>query len=144
MDKQQIIDYVMNSPANTNPNVLGTMLDGIGGDKNIHSVEVANLNAYRASSNEAYEVTSDKTFAELMEAYENGAVIVLQVKEQTGSNPYHIYSGIAGVNSTFNEHSELVIDRFTATKTIDGYTGDRIEMSIADYGVYYSYFRGTN
>lgn len=31
MEKQQIIDYVMNSPANTNPNVLGTMLDGIGG-----------------------------------------------------------------------------------------------------------------
>ena len=33
MDKQQIIDYVMNSPANTNPNVLGTMLDGIGGQE---------------------------------------------------------------------------------------------------------------
>ena len=31
MDKQQIIDYVMNNPANTNPNVLGTMLDGVDG-----------------------------------------------------------------------------------------------------------------
>lgn len=30
MNKQEVIDYVMNSPANTNPNVLGTMLDGAG------------------------------------------------------------------------------------------------------------------
>jgi len=29
MTKQEIINYVMNSPANTNPNVLGSMLDGI-------------------------------------------------------------------------------------------------------------------
>ena len=31
MDKQQIIDYVMNSPANTNKMVLSDMLDGVGG-----------------------------------------------------------------------------------------------------------------
>ena len=32
MTKQEIIDYVMNTPANTNPNVLKTMLDsGSGG-----------------------------------------------------------------------------------------------------------------
>jgi len=29
MSKEEIINYVMNSPANTNPNVLGSMLDGI-------------------------------------------------------------------------------------------------------------------
>ena len=34
MDKDKILDYVMNSPANTNPNVLKTMLDsgGSGGE----------------------------------------------------------------------------------------------------------------
>ena len=35
MNKQQIIDYVMNSPANTNPNVLGTMLDSMDGMVNM-------------------------------------------------------------------------------------------------------------
>ena len=105
-----------------------------------HPIEIANLNAYRASANESYEVTSNKTFAELMEAYENGAVVVLRVREQTGSNPYHVYSEIADVQSTFNEHGESVIDRFIAVKAIDGYTGNRIEMGIASYGVYYSFF----
>jgi hypothetical protein len=31
MSKEQVMDYVMNSPANTNPNVLSGMLDGISG-----------------------------------------------------------------------------------------------------------------
>lgn len=29
MSKEQVMDYVMNSPANTNPNVLSGMLDSI-------------------------------------------------------------------------------------------------------------------
>ena len=33
MDKQQIISYVMHTPGNTNPNVLGSMLDGTGGQE---------------------------------------------------------------------------------------------------------------
>ena len=109
-----------------------------------HPIEIANLNAYRASSSEDYEVTSDKTFAELVEAYEDGAVIVLRVKEQTGSNPYTAYSEIADVQTTFDEHGEPIIYRFIAVKTVNGYMGDRIEMGVADYGVYYSYFNGTN
>ena len=32
MNKEQILDYVMNSPANTNKAVLSDMLDGIGGN----------------------------------------------------------------------------------------------------------------
>lgn len=31
MSKEQVMDYVMNTPANTNPNVLSGMLDGISG-----------------------------------------------------------------------------------------------------------------
>ena len=31
MSKEQVMNYVMNSPANTNPNVLSGMLDGISG-----------------------------------------------------------------------------------------------------------------
>jgi len=38
MDKQQIIDYVMNNPANTNPNVLGTMLDSMDGMVNMVTI----------------------------------------------------------------------------------------------------------
>ena len=32
MDKQQIIDYIMHTPSNTNPAVLGSMLDTFAGD----------------------------------------------------------------------------------------------------------------
>lgn len=31
MSKEEILNYVMNSPENTNPNVLGNMLDSLGG-----------------------------------------------------------------------------------------------------------------
>ena len=31
MGKEEILSYVMNSPENTNPNVLGSMLDSLGG-----------------------------------------------------------------------------------------------------------------
>ena len=53
MTKEQIIDYVMNSPANTNPNVLGSLLDGLGG---IVPTKVTNI-----SSNGTFDVTDCAT-----------------------------------------------------------------------------------
>ena len=41
MTKDEIIDYVMDTPGNTNPNVLRGMLENSGGDGNYKFVEVA-------------------------------------------------------------------------------------------------------
>ena len=39
MGKEEILSYVMNSPENTNPNVLGSMLDGMGGN-NLNRIQL--------------------------------------------------------------------------------------------------------
>ncbi len=43
MDKQQIIDYVMHTPENTNPNVLGSMVESLLDENSGYKVETGNL-----------------------------------------------------------------------------------------------------
>lgn len=43
MDKEKILSYVMNSPSNTNPNVLRTLLDAEGGGSSDFSVATINF-----------------------------------------------------------------------------------------------------
>ena len=48
MSKEQVMDYVMNSPANTNPNVLSGMLDSVaesgGGTVEVSKIKIATFN----------------------------------------------------------------------------------------------------
>lgn len=43
MNKQQIIDYVMNSPANTNPSVLGSIIETLINENSGYKVKRGNL-----------------------------------------------------------------------------------------------------
>ena len=75
MDKNDIIDYVTETPGNTNRAILGSMLDSFassGGGGGSASNFVVTFNGDRQSGS----WTSDKTFADVKSAYDNGQNIV--------------------------------------------------------------------
>ena len=63
MDKEEIINYVMETPGNSNPAVLGSMLEqynsGSGSNEEVLLVYFQNIMG---------NITCDKTFAEISEA----------------------------------------------------------------------------
>jgi len=83
MDKEQIIDYVMNSPANTNRAVLEGMLDEIGGGGTSEPLIV------NFSVQNGYEVL-DKTWTEIDEAIMSGRNVYLDYP--IGSERPHAYT----------------------------------------------------
>lgn len=64
MDKDKILDYVMNSPANTNPNVLKTMLNSGGSGGGTIMV---------ITSDDGTVETLDKTVDEIIQMLSNGS-----------------------------------------------------------------------
>ena len=63
MDKDKILDYVMNSPQNTNRAVLEGMLEGMGGGDNEPFVVTFSQPEFGGA------VIADKTYAEISEAF---------------------------------------------------------------------------
>lgn len=70
MDNDKILDYVMNSPANTNPNVLKTMLEsgGSGGGSGGGSALI--VEATYDSTNDCFTLQS--TWQEILDAFKAG------------------------------------------------------------------------
>ena len=97
MDKNQILDYVMNSPGNTNRAVLSGMLDSITGNE----VARFDVNVTMDYQTDHYEVTGwDKTFEEIFEAYNSGKIIVAHTKAFGGSQMLNMYD-ISESSATF-------------------------------------------
>lgn len=79
MGKEDIIDYVMKTPENTNPNILRSLLDSeANNNKYIVTLTPTSLD---------YSGTMDKTVAEINAAYEAGQQIVFRV--YTGDGTYN-------------------------------------------------------
>lgn len=86
MDKQQIIDYVMETPENINPVILGQFLDELGGGGGgATDFKIFIVNETRVYNGRDYTATLDKTWKEIYDATEEGYDIML-VKEDAG---YH-------------------------------------------------------
>ena len=85
MGKEQIIDYVMNSPANTNRAVLEGMLDEIGGGGTSEPLIV--IPHFNTEDNGEY---LNKTWQELWDAYISGKQVLLvhDTSDEIGSNIY--------------------------------------------------------
>ena len=78
MSKEQVMDYVMNSPANTNPNVLSGMLDSVaqsgGGTVEVSKIKIGTITGAGdniVTNQIGFSVgggrfTDNKTFAELI------------------------------------------------------------------------------
>lgn len=75
MNKEKVMEYVMETPGNTNPNVLRSLLDS--SDDN-HFIVTLTPTA------EDFSGTMDKTVAEIYEAYQSGKRIVFRVMTEDG------------------------------------------------------------
>ena len=73
MSKEQVMDYVMNSPANTNPNVLSGMLDSVA-----QSGGTSQFVVHGTPNAADLTVTTDKTYEEISAAYDSGALVIMK------------------------------------------------------------------
>ena len=76
MEKQEVIDYVMNTPMNTNPRILGQMLDELGGGSS-EPVVIMFREVDDPGSTPVY--TCDTTFEETLALVEKGCVNALSI-----------------------------------------------------------------
>ena len=70
MDKNTILDYVTETPGNTNRAVLGSMLDSIGGGDSGSGSNISLIHLIREYDEEGYStnnLTADKTYTEMAE-----------------------------------------------------------------------------
>ena len=80
MDKQEILDYVMNTPGNTNRAVLSSMLNsvgsgsGSGGDSDFIIHAELSYNIDESGGLELVIDSIDKTFDEVNDAYNSGKI----------------------------------------------------------------------
>lgn len=95
MDKDTILDYVTETPGNTNRAVLGSMLDEIGGG----GAEPLIINRTFDSDTESYTY-GDTTFGEVRQAFESGRLVIIRTEGDTTTNfdlvygiDYNIASG---------------------------------------------------
>ena len=84
--KNEIFDYVMNSPENTNPAVLGSMLNNLesGGDTGDPLI---------VTFSGEYGNSCDKTFAEIKSAFESGRRVYATLSNVSGDIPSS-YTGV--------------------------------------------------
>ena len=74
MDKNRIINYVMKTPENTNPNVLSSLLDSEMDNRFVVTLTITDSETI--DNDIALSGTMDKTSAQITEAYESGQQIV--------------------------------------------------------------------
>ena len=111
MDKETILNYVTETPGNTNRAVLGSMLDSIdsGGDEML----VVGLIAQTGS----YDFTTDKTYDEIAESIYNGNynIVLAGLNNVAGGKVHHLrvvnyggyekYGGISNIGFSCLEGS---------------------------------------
>lgn len=76
MTEEEIIDYVMNTPNNSNPAVLKGMLDSYGGSSSDEIFWVTYTYDEEASSESKEVYTCDRTFQEIKEAFNNNKNVI--------------------------------------------------------------------
>lgn len=117
MDKDTILNYVTETPRNTNRAVLGSMLDSMssGGDEML----VVGLTAQTGS----YDFTTDKTYDEIAESIYNGNYNIVLA----GLN--NIAGGKVFMLSTINtDYRDGSIDRLVFS-SIDASTGSSVTIA---------------
>ena len=107
MDKDTILDYVIETPGNTNRAVLGSMLDSMGGGGSSSNVFVADVIA--TNTNGTYSCTSDVSYSDIVDAYNAGKAIIVR-----GTiNPND------GRPEAFNDRKEYILASYTSMSPQD-------------------------
>ena len=90
MDKNDVIEYVMNTPHNTNRAVLNSMLnqlaEGGGGGGSAPVINVVNDGDYPRL---------DKTFSELKELIDGRIIMLLVSPQNDGANGYRVVTDVS-------------------------------------------------
>lgn len=86
--KDEIFDYVMHSPENTNPAVLGSMLNGLESEDTGDTYYV-NVTQVKQTVDEEDSWSLDKSVSEIFAAYRNGKQVVAKITYYGESYPRH-------------------------------------------------------
>ncbi len=113
MDKETILNYVTETPGNTNRAVLGSMLDSMGGGESSSNVFVADVVAVatkmEGSDFTVYNCTSDVSYSDVVDAYNAGKAIIVR-----GTiNPND------GRPEAFYDRKEYILARYTSMSPQD-------------------------
>jgi len=90
MDKNTILNYVMNSPENTNPNVLGSMLNGMGGDSTGNNFIIPVTVSYDVDTGKPISYTTEVPFSEAYNAHISGKNVIMDVSPEGGYSHYFL------------------------------------------------------
>ena len=110
MDKNDILDYVTETPGNTNRAVLGSMLDSMGGGGSDSNTIIVTV-----SSPDPYTTVASMTSLEILDAMSNGKIIVME-KGGTlfplidAEHPYGkpAYASFVGFGGTLSDLTSIV------------------------------------
>ena len=129
MGKEQVMDYVMNSPENTNPAILGNMLDSMGSGSSGSESNINLIHLTREYDDEGYStdyLTADKTYAEMVGEHatniciaidntilplhvHNNSVYSFWIDSSDGSNTIFVHKVSASRTSTEWTEQSIVI-----------------------------------
>ena len=81
MGKEQVMDYVMNSPENTNPAILGNMLDSMDGGSKVSDIFVVSGEATSPGTQQNPTILSNvsHTREEIYQAFIDGKMIFFNI-----------------------------------------------------------------
>ena len=120
MDKDTILEYVTETPGNTNRAVLGSMLDSMSGGGSSSNVFVADVIA--TNTNGTYSCTSDVNYSDIVDAYNAGkAIIVRGTINPNDGRPEAVYDRREYILNgyTFMSHQNMMTfgSIYSATQT---------------------------
>lgn len=118
MTKQEIIDYTLSTPDNTNPRILKEMLESLGGTTTTQDVFWITGNLLTSQPQ-----VIDKSYNEIIEAIDNNLLPVISIPETTTDdaiayNLYYcgkIYPTAQGYEGKFGQYDELTLTASSPT-----------------------------
>jgi len=123
--KDEIFDYVMNSPEDTNPAVLRSLLNGIeeGGSGGMEYFDIT------YTCEEGGEPSIDKTHAQILSAYNSGKVVRLiipagtQIEWESSASYNTLKMNLCGLSMYDNDESDAEFSFFCVS---NGFVGDNL------------------
>lgn len=127
--KDEIFDYVMHSPENTNPAVLGSMLNGLESEGG-GGIEYFDITY---TCEEGGEPSIDKTSTQILSAYNSGKVVRLIVpagnQVETDVIYYTLKMNLCGLSMYDNDENYVEFSFFCVS---NGLLGDNMYSVTAD------------
>ena len=118
MGKEQVMDYVMNSPENTNPAVLGNMLDSMGGSEDSETINVI----MEVTPGMSFDFECNYSYQELL-SFSDESIVKLDENWTNGQtdNEYHGFAYFKKADDYINIFTMPAIPYGSSSLTIYAY-----------------------